>query len=306
LPQAIYTFEIATAPAVRARMSAMLTPVSLRPVGARLHARIACAVLVLGGALLSAPTMAQVSLGAPAPAAAAVAPPVVLNSADDARAVSRDATARIGELDARYKAEETACMKTFFANSCANRAREAYLKEKADLQVVKQHAELYLRVDADNTRRARVAENLRDAEEDAARRTSAPPAEPKTPKPAKAPTPTGRTGAIPSAAPTAAPGSSPLTDLGPLPSMPTDSRGPAPIVNTPPAPKPDDSAQRAENRENFERKTEDARRYAEEHEVRAAKAAADRERRRAAREVEAKRLEGAAGPAVAAPIAPAR
>jgi hypothetical protein len=305
LPQAIYTSEITAAPANNARMSVMLTPASMRLVGARLNARIACALLVLGGALLSAPGMAQVSLGAPAPAAPA-APPVALKSADEARAVSRDATARIVELDARYQAEETACMKTFFATPCANRAREAYLKEKADLQVVKQHAELYLRVDADNIRRARVADNLREAEEDAARRASTPPAEPKTPKPAKAPTPTGRTGAVPSAAPTAEPGSSPLTDLGPLPSLPTDSRSPAPIVNTPPAPKPDDSAQRAENRANFERKTEDARRYAEEHEVRAAKAAADRERRRAARELETKRLEGTAGPAVVAPIAPAQ
>jgi hypothetical protein len=299
LPQAIYTSEIAAASAMNARAAAE----SNRPAAARLLARAACALLIGGGALLSAPGVAQVGLTAPAPAAP-VAPPVALGSADEARAVSRDVTARMAALDARYKSEEAACMKTFFANPCANRAREAYNKEKADLQVIKQHAELYLRVDADNERKARVAENLREAEADAARRQSTPPAERKEPKPQKAPTPSGNTQAIPSASPTAVPGSSPLTDLGPLPTLPTESRQPAPVVNKPPTPKPDDSAQRAENRAEFERKTEDARRYAEEHEVRAAKAAADRERRRAAREAEAKRLEGNAGPAAVAPAAP--
>lgn len=299
----MFTSEFTLSPSIGARASTALAAVSTRPAVARLHAQLACVVLALGGALFAVPSVAQVSLSAPAPAAP-VAPPVALKSADEARTVSRDVTARISALDARYQAEEAACMKTFFANPCANRAREAYLKEKADLQVIKQHAELYLRVDADNQRRARVAENVQKAEEDAARRQSTPPAEPKPAKPAKAPTPTGHSAAIPSASPTAEPGSSPLTDLGPLPSLPTDSRQPAPIVRTPPTPKPDDSAQRAENRAEFERKTEDARRYAEEHEVRAAKAAADRERRRAAREAEAKRLEGTAGPAVVAPAAP--
>jgi hypothetical protein len=292
LPQAIFSSEIAPAPAVAARAPIMLTSVAPRVGGALLRARITGALLALGGALLLAPGLAS-------------AAPPVLGSVEEARAASRDVTARIGELDARYNAEEKACMKTFFATPCANRARETYMKEKADLQVIKQHAELYLRVDADNIRKARVAENLSKAEEDQARRAAQPVSEPKTPKPAKTPTPSGKPAAAPT--PPGEPGSSPLTDLGPMPGLPTESSKTPAVVKPLPTPKPDDSAQRAANREKFESKEEDAKRYAEQHEVRAAKAAADRERRRLAREADTKRLEGnapPAGPSVVAPAAP--
>lgn len=296
MPQAILSSEIATGPAAAAPIVNSSTPANVRGVGSALRARIVCAVLALGGSVLLAPAFAEDQPAHP------------WQSVAEAKAASQTVTTRIGELDAKYKADEVACMKTFFANSCANRAREAHMKEKADLQRIKQNAELYMRVDADNQRRARVAENLADAKEDQARRQSAPPSEPKVPKPQKTPTPPSKPSATPSA-PVGEPGSSPLTDLGPMPTLPTESSKPAPIVRTPPTPKPDDSAQRAANRETFERKTEDARRYAEQHGPRAEKAAADRERRRAAREAEAKRLEGnapPAGPAVVAPATPAR
>ncbi|QEI06178.1 hypothetical protein FXN63_10260 [Pigmentiphaga aceris] len=283
--------EIAAGQASAAHAVNLSTSVQVRGGSRALRARIVCAVLALGGSVLLAPAFAQDL-------------PTTWNSVPEAKATSEAVTARISELDARYDADEAACMKTFFANACANRAREAYMKQKADLQRIKQGAELYQRVDADNQRRARVAANLAEAKEDLARRQSAAPTEPKAPKPQKTPTPPSKPSATPSA-PVGEPGSSPLTDLGPMPTLPTESRQPAPLVRTPPAPKPDDSAQRAANRETFERKTEEARRYAEQHEPRAAKAAADRERRRAAREAEAKRLEGNAPPAGPAVVAPA-
>lgn len=210
---------------------------------------------------------------------------------DAASEASKEASARIAELAARHASEEAACMSKFFANACAKQSRRAYLDQKAVYDNLRQQAEYYLRADAEQQRQARVSERLTQAEAELRERQSSaaakPPAAPAQP-------------AVPPSPSAQPPGTSPLTDLGAMPAAPNASAKPAPVINPLPERKPDDPAQRAENRKDYERRQQEAREYAERHAEQSKAAAERRERRRAEREAERLRLEGASPAAPAA------
>ena len=227
------------------------------------------AALLAAAVIVGLPGCAAVdSVMAPPPVEPKVAAPApTYASAEAAQAIADAARAeRAAAVDA-YTARVRECMHTFFATSCADKAREQRntITERAD--VTRQQAELFVRQEKARVHREGLAaenarRDARDAEATAARQAEAaraaqPPARPAGPGTGSGAAGRGQAGAATPSAGTSAPSAS-LS-----------------------------AAEQAENRAAFEKKQAEAKAYADKRAEERKENEDKRERRRAAREADA-------------------
>lgn len=280
------------------------------------------AALLAAAVIVGLPGCAAVdSVMAPPPVEPKVAAPApTYASAEAAQAIADAARAeRAAAVDA-YTARVRECMHTFFATSCADKAREQRntITERAD--VTRQQAELFVRQEKARVHREGLAaenarRDARDAEATAARQAEAaraaqPPARPAGPGTGSGAAGRGQAGrgqagaATPSAgtsAPSASPAASSSAASSPAASAPA-SEAPAataPSRAAPAAPSTGatsrgtapgaslSAAEQAENRAAFEKKQAEAKAYADKRAEERKENEDKRERRRAAREADA-------------------
>ena len=275
------------------------------------------AALLAAAVIVGLPGCAAVdSVMAPPPVEPKVAAPApTYASAEAAQAIADAARAdRAAAVDA-YTARVRECMHTFFATSCADKAREQRntITERAD--VTRQQAELFVRQEKARVHREGLAaenarRDARDAEATAARQAEAaraaqPPARPAGPGTgsgaagrgqagrgqAGAATPSAGTSAPSASSAASSPAASAPASAAPAatapsraaPAAPSNgaaSRGTAPGASL-------SAAEQAENRAAFEKKQAEAKAYADKRAEERKENEDKRERRRAAREADA-------------------